>query len=131
MFENIEALTSTIINEEVNGNLQVYAPCGEDGTIFMFCPVFGGKPDYSIALTGFREFRYRRVGDWGVMNDLMSGMRSFAEDPIDDPSLWFDMEADAFTLTRVSDKSGTYYVAEAKDKWEIVFDHVGVYTRVY
>lgn len=26
MFENIEALTSTIINEEVNGNLQVYAP---------------------------------------------------------------------------------------------------------
>lgn len=130
MFENQNIVTRPIINETICGCLRIYAPLGDEGTVFLFCPVYGENTDQLVAMSDFVEFRYKRSDGWNVSDDMLAGLDSFAEDGVG--NTWFDMQpAQAFKLTRVDDEYGTTYVAEAEDQWALVFRNVGVYTKHY
>lgn len=130
MFENQNIVTRPIINETICGRLRIYAPLGDEGTVFLFCPVYGENTDQLVAMSDFVEFRYKRSDGWNVSDDMLAGLDSFAEDGVG--NTWFDMQpAQAFKLTRVDDEYGTTYVAEAEDQWALVFRNVGVYTKHY
>lgn len=130
MFENQNIVTRPIINENICGCLRIYAPLGDEGTVFLFCPAYGENTDQLVAMSDFVEFRYKRSDGWNVSDDMLAGLDNFAEDGVG--NTWFDMQpAQAFKLTRVDDEYGTTYVAEAEDQWALVFRNVAVYTKNY
>lgn len=133
---NSISTSQMILKEEINGCLRIHAPQGEEGTIFLFVPVFGeGNQDKLAVLGEFLEFRHARGDGWSVGGDMIAGIENFIEDEdadLNDRSLWFDLkQTEELTITRVSDINGTYYVVTAKNQWAMVFRVMGLYNKTY